>query len=197
MWYARANREVIPLVRIIAGCFRGRVLDTPTGCTTRPTGSKVREALFSMVQPRIADSRWLDLFAGSGAIGIEALSRGAVSCLFVDNSPRCCRIIRANLQALAASERGEIRCGEANALCRRLIAEKRRYDFVFADPPYDKSRHYQQVMDSAAGLLAADGLLILEHKAGTNWQSDNFTVVKVRQYGDSFLSLLSPRRVTN
>lgn len=180
------------MVRIISGQYKGRLLDTPGGQSTRPTGNKVRGALFSMVQSRVPGSRWLDLFAGSGAVGIEALSRGAESCLFVENAPRCCKIIKANLASLAISRGAEIVCRDAIVACRQLAARQRMFDIIFADPPYNMDRYYQAVLFWADRILVPDGLLIFEHRAGSRWQTPrHYTLRKEKKYGDSALSLFA------
>src|SRR6201999_455124 len=118
------------VVRVIAGHYGGRTLRAPPGTATRPTSDRVREALFSILGTRVHDARVLDLFAGSGALGIEALSRGAREATFVDAGVAAIRAIKENLKTLGAW--GEIR--KADAL--KFLARDGQYDLVFLDPPY-------------------------------------------------------------
>src|SRR4051812_28330570 len=121
-------------MRVIAGIYGGRTLKAPPGDNTRPTSDRVREALFSILGAQIQDARALDLFAGSGALGIEALSRGAASAIFVDNATQAVKAIEANLAALEA----QARVRQTDVL--RFLAHARelgsQYDLVFLDPPY-------------------------------------------------------------
>lgn len=174
------------MLRITGGSCRGRQLRTVDGLATRPTSSKVREALFNMVQFQVQSSDWLDLFAGSGVVGIEALSRGAASCLFVEKVPRCCRILRDNLDKVNLPG-GELWCIDFRVATERLLQSGRKFDFVFADPPYRVKGIYETVLGQAAGLLRPEGMLILEHLDSVKFDSE-LRLVKSRSYGDSALS---------
>jgi 16S rRNA (guanine966-N2)-methyltransferase len=120
-------------LRVVAGALKGRRLQAPPGRGTRPTADRVREALFSMLGD-VSGARVLDLYAGSGALGIEALSRGAASATFVERDPRAAATIRANLEAIGAE--GEVRRQD---VLRFLEAAEGRFDLVFVDPPYDSA----------------------------------------------------------
>jgi 16S rRNA (guanine966-N2)-methyltransferase len=122
-------------VRIVAGRWRGRKLIAPRDARVRPTGDRVREAWLSIVTPHLPEARVLDLFAGSGALGLEALSRGARQVDFVELGPASLAAIRANAAALGAGESAVIHRGDALDFVRRL--ESDAYDVAFADPPYD------------------------------------------------------------
>ena len=122
------------MIRIIAGSARGRYIAAPPGQGTRPTGSMAREALFSILALRLPGARVLDLFAGSGAFGIEALSRGAREACLVDNHRGCCRIIRENLQKTGLAENACVFCGTIPGILDQL--KDRTFDLVFLDPPY-------------------------------------------------------------
>src|SRR5881296_2139751 len=125
------------MVRIIAGAFKGRRLKTPSGDAVRPTGDRVREAWFSILQRPLDGARVLDLFAGSGALGLEALSRGAARAVFVDRDRRAVEVLRANLEALGvASEEAEVRPVSAQRAVRDALSRSEAYDLVFLDPPY-------------------------------------------------------------
>ncbi len=174
------------MLRITGGDCRGRQLKTVPGLSTRPTSGKVRQALFNIVQFQLADSSWLDLFAGSGVVGIEALSRGAANCLFVEKEPRCCGVITANLDRMALPG-GLLWCMDFKRATEKLLLSGQQFDFVFADPPYGAKDAYTTVLKKAAGLLRPEGMLILEHLASETFDSE-LELVKSRSYGDSALS---------
>jgi 16S rRNA (guanine966-N2)-methyltransferase len=139
-------------MRIIAGAWRGRVIEAPPGAATRPTADRARETLFSMLASRLGsleDLRVADLFAGSGALGLEALSRGAAHATFVENDSASAANIRRNAERLGAGERIDLLRGSAHALPRRA-----QFDLVFADPPYAAGSGSAAV----AAVLAADWL---------------------------------------
>jgi 16S rRNA (guanine(966)-N(2))-methyltransferase RsmD len=149
--------------RIIGGGGKGRRLRAPRGEGTRPSGARVRQTLFDILAPRIAGARVLDLFAGAGAVGLEALSRGAARVVFVERSPEAVEAIRANLRALEAlGGESEVHRQDARVAARALAAAGRRFDVVFLDPPY-ASDQYQPVLEACPGLLADDGVAVAEH----------------------------------
>lgn len=154
-------------MRIIAGTYKGRVLKSPVGDKTRPTSDRLRETLFNIIGPSIeGDSRFLDLCAGTGAVGIEALSRGAGFCTFVDRSRKSCELIEVNLDHLKVpEEETEVVCLGSEVYVSRK--HDKSYDFLFYDPPYDSD--YGPVLlelaDPASTLMAEGALLIAEHHA--------------------------------
>lgn len=152
-------------MRVIAGKYKSRKLVAPEGVETRPTSDRLRETLFNVVAPWIEGSIWLDLFAGSGAIGIEALSRGAQSVYFVESSGAAARIIRKNLHTLEVSEEADIFERDAMTALRALNTQSIAYDFIFLDPPYRKLDDYEQVLSfiSRSRLLNRGGQVIAEH----------------------------------
>src|SRR5262249_32018068 len=152
-------------MRVIAGRYRSRKLAAPQGTDTRPTSDRLRETLFNVVAPRVPDSVWLDLFAGSGAIGIEALSRGARSASFVESSTAAARTIRKNLHTLDIEEGFEVIEREAANALRMLDAQAVKFDFCFLDPPYRKMGDYEQVLGflSQSRLLDSASQVIAEH----------------------------------
>jgi len=146
-------------MRIIAGSRKGHRISAPEGRNTRPTSDRVRENVFNLVQAWIPEADVLDLFAGSGAIGLEALSRGAARATFVEADTAACRVINENLDKLGL--------GGARVLCqsvgRFLATETATHDLVFCDPPYDEyERLAPQLARYAPRLLSEDGLLVLE-----------------------------------
>lgn len=149
-------------VRIIAGRWRGRRLRFPADAGIRPTPDRVRETLFNWLQSDIGGARCLDLFAGSGALGIEALSRGADSVVLVEREPRVAAYLRDTLKALDARG-GEVQQGEAAAFLR---GAGRRFDLVFLDPPFAEHALAPLLAALAAGRqLAPQGLVYIEHAA--------------------------------
>lgn len=156
-------------MRIIAGEYRGRVLKSPPDHKTRPTSDRLRETLFNILNPKINGStRFLDLCAGTGAIGIEAISRGAAFAAFVDRSRRSCALIEQNLDLLKIPEdQTEVFCNTAENFVRRTRDEK--WDIVFFDPPYQSSYgvFLHEFDENAANLLSGEGILVVEHHTKT------------------------------
>jgi 16S rRNA (guanine966-N2)-methyltransferase len=154
-------------MRVIAGQFKGRVLKSPMGAKTRPTSDRLRETLFNIISPRIdSDTRFLDLCAGTGAIGIEALSRGAGFVTFVDKSKRACELVEKNLDLLDIEEdQTEILSLPAETFAGRK--HEVAWDIVFFDPPYDYEYGlvFIELIDSSRNLINQDGLFIVEHHA--------------------------------
>jgi 16S rRNA (guanine(966)-N(2))-methyltransferase RsmD len=154
-------------MRIISGEYRGRVLKSPPDLKTRPTSDRLRETLFNILAPRIKNSRFMDLCAGSGAVGIEALSRGAIYVSFVDRSRKMCVLTESNLALCRVpKERFEIIVSDAAASLRQIKShEEATWDLVFFDPPY--TNDYMPVLNlfsqRETSLLNKDGLLIVEH----------------------------------
>jgi 16S rRNA (guanine966-N2)-methyltransferase len=166
-------------MRVIGGIYRSRKLRTLRGLALRPSSDRLRETLFNVLGPEIADSVFVDLFAGSGAIGIEALSRGARRAIFAENHPAGAALLRSNLQSLGipVSQAGdaldkafggaaEIFAQDGRRVIERLAARGTKADFVFADPPYADAAAYQDVLDllGKSQLLAPGSRLILEHE---------------------------------
>jgi len=150
-------------VRIIAGSAKGRRLSAPRGEATRPTAARLRQSLFDILAPRTAGTRWLDVCAGSGAIGLEALSRGAAGVVFVERQRAAASAIRRNLERLAeAGGRGSVMPCEASAAARSLVRTGAHFDVVYLDPPY-RSPEYESLLRELSPLLAADGWLVAEH----------------------------------
>jgi 16S rRNA (guanine966-N2)-methyltransferase len=150
-------------LRIIAGSLGGRLIEVPEE-GTRPFADRVRQALFAVLEPRLPGAHVLDLCAGSGAAGIEALSRGAESVLFVDLSRRAAEVIRRNLAGLDLVARAEVRVADAGSSAASLVASGRAFDLVIADPPYDDlavRRSILRALGATPSALAAQGLLVL------------------------------------
>jgi 16S rRNA (guanine966-N2)-methyltransferase len=153
-------------MRVIGGTYRSRRLAAPRGLATRPTSDRLRETLFNVLAPRIEGAVFADLYAGSGAVGIEAISRGAGLVYFVDSAPSAIAAIRSNLAALKITSGFEILSSTVFAALRRL-SEPSRWSIVFLDPPYAADDDYAGTLsgigDSADSLLTPDGIVIAEH----------------------------------
>ena len=148
-------------MRVVAGACGGRRLIAPRGDVTRPTSDRVREALFSVLGPSVQGARVLDLFAGSGALGIEALSRGAAAAVFVDRAPRAIEVVRANLAGLGIE--AEVRRMEARSWLRTAFARADAYDLVFLDPPYRRAGELgRELSDGLAAVLAPGARVVTE-----------------------------------
>jgi 16S rRNA (guanine(966)-N(2))-methyltransferase RsmD len=175
-------------MRIIAGAYKGRNLKSPPSMKVRPTSDRLRETLFNVIAPRIEDARFLDLCAGSGAVGIEALSRGASHATFVDRSRRSCTLIEANVELCRIpEEQFDIYCAEANEFLRQH--QEKRWDIVFFDPPYNDD--YVKTLQ----LLGNNSLVIAEHHHKTELPETIAGLQRTRilKQGDSSLSFFSHR----
>lgn len=158
------------MMRIGSGTLSGRKLHAPKGGSTRPTSARLKKSLFdvlasSSAAPGLADARVLDLFAGAGALGIEALSRGAATAAFVERGRKACDVIRRNIEELGVADRGELLPMDVRAAIAKLEQEGETFDLVFADPPY-KQEHVLFELLSALGsgqLVASEGLVVVEH----------------------------------
>ena len=152
-------------MRVIAGTFKGRKLKSPPSMQVRPTSDRLRETLFNVIAPRISDTRFLDLCAGSGAVGIEALSRGASFVIFVDRSRKMCGLVEANLDLcrIPEDQTEVVNATAEDFLKQRASRESEPWDIIFLDPPYEHD--YVDVLKLIAehDLLTKDGLLIAEH----------------------------------
>ena len=151
-------------MRVVAGAARGRKLFTVDSEETKPTLDRVKEAMFSMLSPYIAGAFVLDLFSGSGALGIEALSRGAAFCTFCDKDRRCCDIIATNLKNTGCHERALIRRGDYTGLLKEMERQGESFDLILLDPPYQKGfeREAMQLL-SRAGLSREGAICLCEH----------------------------------
>ena len=166
-------------MRIIAGRWRGRRIDAPKGETVRPTLDRVREAWMSIVHGDLPEARVLDLFSGSGALGLEALSRGAASADFVENAPRSMQVLYDNIAHLGAGDEAEVHKADAIKFARGLAANA--YDIAFADPPYE-SRGAEELADAWRTTPFA-AILGIEHSSRISLEG-----AEERKYGDIRIS---------
>ncbi|MGC2163631.1 MAG: 16S rRNA (guanine(966)-N(2))-methyltransferase RsmD [Silvibacterium sp.] len=184
-------------MRIIAGQFRSRQLIAPRGLDTRPTSDRLRETLFNVLAPRIADSIFLDLYSGSGAVGIEALSRGAQEAIFVEKAEPALHAIRSNLSSLKIRAGYALEPHSAATALKRLTAALRTVDIVFLDPPYADATEYESTLNLLGSdckpLLAPAAIIVAEHLKKLDLAANYTALTRYRtlKQGDSMLSFYS------
>jgi 16S rRNA (guanine(966)-N(2))-methyltransferase RsmD len=180
-------------MRIIAGKYRSRTLAAPTGLLTRPTSDRLRETLFNVLAPRISGASFMDLYAGSGAVGMEALSRGAAHVEFVERAEPALRVLRSNLARLGLTAGFRLHTGGAGAVLRKMKPAA-AFDVVFLDPPYDAAQEYAATLGllggAATGLLADGAMVIAEHRKKERLEEDYGALGRTRllEQGDAALS---------
>jgi 16S rRNA (guanine(966)-N(2))-methyltransferase RsmD len=172
-------------VRIIAGSRKGHRIDAPSGRATRPTSDRVRENVFNLVAPRVEDAVVLDLFAGSGAMGLEALSRGAARAVFVESNTDASRTIDRNLDRLRLTGAEVVQ----RDVARFLATETRTFDLIFCDPPYDEYADLEPTLQRhLPRLLGDDGLVVVE-TAAKNEPALPLEQRTSRRYGSARITL--------
>lgn len=171
------------MLRIIAGTLKGRKLITPEGKDTRPTMDKTREALFGSIQFDVPESRFLDLFAGSGGVGIEALSRGATSLEAVECDPKALKAIRENLRTLDLEKKAKVLPIRVERAVEDYARAGKVFDIIFMDPPYHNGWE-DKIGNRIAelGILADDGMLIIESSSETDVHIEALECFKVKTY---------------
>lgn len=172
-------------MRVIAGTAKRLQLKTLEGMETRPTTDRIKETLFNVINPELYDSVFLDLFSGSGAIGIEALSRGAKEAVFVEVNPKAMACIRDNLKTTKLENRAITMATDAASALKKLDNTK-QFDFIFMDPPYGKQLENQMLEIIAdSKLLAEEGIIIIEVPKSSNLdylENWGYTVLKRKEY---------------
>lgn len=180
-------------MRVIAGSARRLLLKAPDGMDTRPTADRVKESLFNMLNPDLYGCAFLDLFSGSGAIGIEALSRGAQRAVLVDASMECAGIIKQNLEVTRLGENAEIINEDVYAAIERLGRRGDKFDIIFMDPPY-AAGYYVPVMEAIkkADILAVEGYIVAESAKGVDFTAaEGFKIFKERKCGPAVMNFLN------
>jgi len=176
-------------VRIVAGSRKGHRIVAPKGVVTRPTGDRVREAAFALIGP-IEEAKVLDVFAGSGAMGLEALSRGASRCVFVERDREASRVIERNLEQLRLTGAVVIR-GDAVHALREERARRHRYDLVLVDTPYEEWQRYAELLaELIPALLEDGGLAVVETSARVEPELP-LDLVTTRRYGSARITVFS------
>jgi len=180
-------------MRIVAGTHGGRRLKAPSGLRVRPTSDKVREALFAILGARVQDASVLDLYAGTGALGLEALSRGAATAVFVEQSASVRRVLQENVIALELEDRCLIRTGRVPAALATLPDYGVPFDLVLADPPYDRGQTERLLRsETLIGLVKPDAQLIVEMRKTEFPKPGLWTPEERRDYGDTSIWFLTP-----
>jgi 16S rRNA (guanine966-N2)-methyltransferase len=164
-------------MRLTGGILKNRALKAPKGDSTRPTSEKLRQAVFNILQHRIEGATFLDLFAGSGAMGLEALSRGAIKATFVENHREAIKTLYANIESLGLQDSTKVITENA----KKVIAKLGSFDIVYVDPPYGAD------IDNLASLLAPEGILLYESNHPIDLS--DLTLKEVKSYGDTYLHL--------
>ena len=176
-------------MRIIAGSRKGHTIQAPQGLETRPTSDRVRENVFNIVAPWVEGARVLDLYAGSGAMGLEALSRGAQVAVFVEADPDAVRAIERNLDKLRLTGATVLRRDAVSGLAQEVTAG-RKYDLVLADPPYAMT-NYDPLARYLPRVLSEDGLLVLESGAKSEPELPGLEVRTTRKYGSTRVTVFA------
>lgn len=174
------------LMRVVSGICKGRPLKAVPGITTRPTTDKVKEALFNMIGPYFEGGIGLDLFAGSGGLGLEALSRGLEKVIFIDREPKAIQTIYENIKSCKFEEYAEVYRNDADRAIKALIKRNFSFDYLFLDPPYKKQQlvSLMEKVDNH-GLVKIDGIVVCEHSFDVELPQavGRFTQIKHEKYG--------------
>ncbi len=188
------------LMRIIAGTYRSRILKSLKGLALRPTSDRLRETLFNVLAPSISGARFADLFAGTGAIGIEALSRGAAEVVFIEDHAPAAALIRKNLDSLGILAGFTVLPVDVlrglEMLASRTKGTESKFDFIFLDPPYTAAADYERVLKflGSSDLLAPGGMVIAEHrhKFDLPKRAEALLRFRILMQGDAALSFYRP-----
>jgi 16S rRNA (guanine(966)-N(2))-methyltransferase RsmD len=186
-------------MRVIAGIYRSRILNSLKGHALRPTSDRLRETLFNVLSGAVDGARFIDVFAGTGAVGIEALSRGAVEVVFIENHAPAATLIRRNLASLEVRSGATVVAADAVRGLEKLAAKHRSgqpgYDFVFVDPPYAAAEEYARVLRflGATAILGAAARVIVEHRRNFDLpeQVGRLGRVRLLRQGDAALSFFA------
>jgi 16S rRNA (guanine(966)-N(2))-methyltransferase RsmD len=183
-------------MRVIAGTYRSRILKSLKGLALRPTSDRLRETLFNVLGPAVVGARFVDVFAGTGAVGIEALSRGAAEVVFIENHSPAVALIRKNLESLGVRSGAAVFGADAlrglEMLAAKRKADRAAFDFVFLDPPYAAAEEYERVLRVLgwASFLAPGSVVIAEHhkKFDLPVYTGSLTRFRILKQGDAALS---------
>lgn len=176
-------------MHIIAGKFHRRALNAPKGDATRPTSARLRETLFNILQGEIDGADFLDIFAGSGAMGLEALSRGANKAVFIESNKMALTALEGNIAKLDVSPQTQILFGDYMKMLKRLQSTNRQFDIIFADAPYSMEDALEHILGYTRDLLKPGGLFFMENTKAIDPAADlhGLTLVNSRKSGNTFL----------
>ncbi|WP_017379332.1 16S rRNA (guanine(966)-N(2))-methyltransferase RsmD [Paenisporosarcina sp. TG-14] len=179
-------------MRVISGTRKGLPLKAVPGTGTRPTTDKVKESIFNMIGPYFDGGLAVDLFAGSGGLGIESLSRGIDTCIFIEKDPHAIPVIYENLKKCKLEDQAEVYKADATRAIKALEKRQARIDLLFLDPPYQKVGYYElieQFVDK--NLLTEDAIILCEHEKGVDLKSHygSFTLTRKEIYGSTIISI--------
>ncbi len=183
-------------MRIISGTSKGRKLATPKGLTVRPTSDRVKESIFNILTGQIEGAEVLDLFAGTGNLGIEALSRGAKEVTFIEKTRRAVRLIQRNLEQFGMSEQSEVLFMDASRAIGILKQRRRIFDLIFMDPPYGQGLIERTLTKlTSHPIYHGDSVLVIEHHRRELPSSaiEAWNLIRQRQMGQTIISILTPR----
>ncbi len=183
-------------MKIISGQYRGRVLETTKDHATRPPLEFLRSALFNIIGKEIVDKTVLDIFAGSGSIGLEALSRGASHCTFVDMGRAILKKLSQNIRVLGCEEKSTVEQGRVPGVFS--ILKENQYDYIFVDPPFDAlmKGEFLEIEDQLLPYLSESGMIIIRHPENVPYMQDKglYEMIKEKKYGISILKFKKPIR---
>lgn len=180
-------------MRIITGSAKGMKLTAPRGLSVRPTTDRVKESVFNILKGKVVDARVLDLFSGTGNLGLEAVSRGAVHAVLVDKSPSSIATIKKNAQNTKLVESIEIIRQDVLTAIDRLVAASQQFDLIFCDPPYNQGfvQTVLHKLDEKPLLLSDDGILIMEHSGHEEViTGDNLVILRTQRYGETMVTFV-------
>ncbi|MDF2839998.1 MAG: methyltransferase [Clostridia bacterium] len=178
-------------MRIISGEFRGRKLEKLEGMDIRPTTDRVKESLFNILGSRLFDCTFLDLFAGTGGIGIEAYSRGAAKVVFIDESAKSIKVLKGNLEMLNLLDKVEVYNTDYINAINKLALDNRKFDIIFIDPPYLKGFAQNALVHIEQNkLLNEDAMIVIEHDLQDKMPENvgRFNMTRQKKYGNTMLS---------
>lgn len=186
------RKEETNILRVISGIAKGHKLKTIEGRTTRPTSDRVKEALFNIIADEIVDRNVLDVFAGTGSLGIEALSRGANRAVFLDKSMECCGIIKENLAHTKLADKAEVFSTDFATGIERLYRDGRKFDLIILDPPYNKNFIQETLkMLTKNDIMKDDGIIVAEHSTSDSLPGSigRLESIDTRKYGDTMITI--------
>lgn len=179
-------------MRVVAGERKGIPLRAIAGTTTRPTTDKVKEALFNIIGPFFEGGIALDLFAGSGGLGIEALSRGAERAIFIEKDRRAVQVLKENIKKCRYEEVSEVYCTDASRAVKALLKRDIQIDYLFVDPPYKKLEYYDYIsLLVEGGKLADDAIIVCEHSTEVQLPDayGRYSCIRDETYGNTIISI--------